>query len=73
VTEHLETGPWDLVLWRNVSIYLRVDLAERITAGIVDRLRPGGYLVVGRAERPPAGLPLTWVCRCIYRKDVHGA
>ncbi len=31
-------------------------------------LRPGGVLVIGKAERPPAGLPLKRRSHCVYQK-----
>lgn len=61
-------GGWDVVLCRNVAIYLRPEqtagLWERLTAG----LRPGGVLVTGKAERPTAGLPLKRIYPSIYQK-----
>ena len=35
--------------------------------GLAGAMAPGGFLIVGKAERPPAGLGLVPVCRCIYR------
>jgi len=65
----IEGGPWDIVLWRNSPMYLAARtcgaLFERLTA----TMTPGGYLVVGKAERPPAGLALTAVARCVYLKQ----
>jgi chemotaxis methyl-accepting protein methylase len=40
-------------------------LFERLTRQLV----PGGFLVVGNAERPPASLKLTQVARCVYRTN----
>lgn len=66
-TRTLPAGPWDLVLCRNLVIYLQSDAAARLFRGIAASLAPGGHLVIGKAERPPAGLPLVPAGRCIYR------
>jgi chemotaxis methyl-accepting protein methylase len=65
-----EPGPWDLILWRNMGIYLNPDAVEHILANLVTALAPGGFLVLGKAERPSArvGVGLLPVCRCIYSK-----
>jgi chemotaxis methyl-accepting protein methylase len=64
----VEPGPWDLVLCRNVAIYLRPDAAARLWQGLASVVRPGGFLVLGRAERP-AGVPgLAMVRPCVYRR-----
>ena len=63
----IEQGPWDVILWRNMGIYLKADAAESVWQGLISVLAPGGVLVAGRAERPPAELPLIYVGRCIYR------
>jgi chemotaxis methyl-accepting protein methylase len=67
-TRDAEPGPWDLVLWRNVAIYLQPQTATAIATRLVAALRPGGFLVVGRAERPLAALGLQRIDACIYRK-----
>jgi chemotaxis protein methyltransferase CheR len=65
----VERGPWDIILWRNVAIYLNTAPAAAIWARLADELAPGGYLIVGKAERPPAGLDLLPIGRCTYRKN----
>ncbi len=40
----------DLILCRNVLIYFTEAAQERILTGLVDALRPGGLLVLGKAE-----------------------
>ena len=67
----VEQGPWDLILWRNVAIYLQPEAAETIWRGLASVLAPRGVLVVGKAERPPASLGLVSVRRCVYRLS-HG-
>lgn len=63
----VEDGPWDMILWRNMAIYLTAEAAGPIWRGLVSALAHGGVLVVGKAERPPVELPLTCMARCIYR------
>lgn len=43
-------GPFDFVLLRNVLIYFDTALKENILRRIADRMRPGGYLLLGAAE-----------------------
>ena len=49
-------GPFDLILCRNLAFtYFDAGLQRRILDQLVRRLRPGGYLVIGRHERLPEG------------------
>jgi chemotaxis protein methyltransferase CheR len=50
---------WDIVLCRNVLMYLTEAHADALTARIADALAPGGYLFVGYAEalRPKPSAP----------------
>ena len=59
---------WDLILFRNVSIYLEEPHATKAWANLCDQLRPGGFVVTGTSEKPPAALPLTRMAAAIYRK-----
>ncbi|WP_035609209.1 CheR family methyltransferase [Haloferula sp. BvORR071] len=60
-------GSCDLILCRNLAIYLAIPTAEILWQRLVCALAPGGFLVVGRAEKPQ--LPgLKCVAPCIYRK-----
>jgi chemotaxis protein methyltransferase CheR len=68
----LEEGPWDMILWRNMAIYLKAEAAASLWRGLTSVLAPRGVLVVGQAERPPVDLPLTCVARCIYRACDEG-
>jgi chemotaxis methyl-accepting protein methylase len=61
-----EDGPWDIILWRNAAIYLKLSPALAVWEALAQALRPGGLLVVGKAERPPASLGLRCVSRGIY-------
>ena len=62
-----EPGPWDLVLWRNMAIYLEPAAAEKLWQAIVAELRLGAYVVAGKADHPPRG-SLERVAACVYRK-----
>jgi chemotaxis protein methyltransferase CheR len=54
--EAMPDGPFDLILCRNVVLtYYQPPLRDVLLARIVDRLRPGGALVVGAHESPPPG------------------
>lgn len=48
-----ERGPWDIILWRNMAIYLQADQAAEIWAQLASQLAPGGYLITGKADHPP--------------------
>ncbi len=67
--EKTADGPWDIILWRNLAIYLNPGPAETLWRRLAGALASEGYLIVGKAERPPAGLGLAPVCRCVYRKS----
>jgi chemotaxis protein methyltransferase CheR len=66
-TARLPDGPWDLALCRNVVIYLEPYEAALTVRRLSATLAPGGFLMVGKAERPPESLGLTAVARCVYR------
>jgi chemotaxis methyl-accepting protein methylase len=72
VGRRIEEGPWDLVLWRNMAIYLQPDSAAVVWRGLASVLAPRGVLVVGKAEQPPAELPLICISRCIYHSCPRG-
>lgn len=59
---------WDVVLCRNLAIYLTHSSANTLWATLTDALVPGGFLVVGKAERPRP-VSLRRVHSCIFRKQ----
>ena len=61
-------GAYDLILFRNVAIYFNEPHAHEVWTQLCDQLAPGGFLVTGKAERPPAALPLVRVGPSVYRK-----
>ena len=65
-----EPGPWDVVLWRNAAIYIETAAAARVYRRLAGTLVPGGFLVVGKAERPPFDAGFVQAGHCLYRK--HG-
>jgi chemotaxis protein methyltransferase CheR len=70
VQDMVQTQPsqrWDLVLCRNVIMYMRPTVILRAWEHLEQALRPGGVLVVGKAERPIAVRPLQMIAPCIYR------
>lgn len=64
----VESGPWHLILWRNMAIYLERQAADELWRKLVAELKPGGYLVTGKADYPTAGLGLVRIAPCIYQK-----
>ncbi|MCC7126732.1 MAG: hypothetical protein IT178_17915, partial [Acidobacteria bacterium] len=67
VLQATPAGPWDLVLCRNVCIYLQSRSADALLRALVQDLRPGGALVLGKAEQPPRGLGLHERARGVYQ------
>ncbi len=63
----IEEGPWDIILWRNMAIYLSTETTASMWRALASALTPEGVLIVGKAERPPAELPLINVRACIFR------
>jgi chemotaxis protein methyltransferase CheR len=62
----IEPGAWDLILCRNLIIYLQPAVVGQLWTGFEKALMPGGLLMLGKAERPlgaprlrPAG-PMLW-------------
>lgn len=66
----VETGPWDMILWRNSAIYMRHESANDIWRQMVGQLRPCGLLMTGKAERPPRDIGLRSMGRCLYLRSV---
>lgn len=64
----LEPGLWDLILFRNTAIYLRTEVSDRLWKQLEGALRPGGVLVLGKAERPTGAKRLEPLAPCIYQR-----
>lgn len=65
----VEKGPWDIILCRNLAIYLRREAGERLWRSLAGELREGGFLVTGKAEHP-ACPGLVRIGPSLYRKVV---
>ncbi len=66
-----ETGRWDLILCRNLAMYFHAPRACTLWRRLEESLRPGGFLIMGRAERPHGTTSLEPFAPCIYRKSTH--
>lgn len=67
VTSHPRRD-WDLILCRNLAIYLESSQASQLWQRLSTQLAPGGWLVTGKAEQPPSSLSLARISPCFYRK-----
>ena len=63
---------WDLILCRNVAIYLQPSASAALWARLAGNLREGGGLVVGKAERPEGRHGLRRLAPCVYQKRNGG-
>lgn len=70
ITRVREPGVWDLILCRNMAMYFQSDASGQLWEALEEMLRPGGYLVLGKAERPTGARRLSWVGPCIYRRTL---
>ncbi|MBM7059110.1 protein-glutamate O-methyltransferase CheR [Pseudomonas sp. UL073] len=67
-----ELGQFDVVLLRNVLIYFDVPTKQQVLKNVLERIKPGGWLMVGHSEAlHDTGLPLELVTSSIYRKVVR--
>lgn len=64
----IEPGPWDLILWRNMAIYLNAEASVEVWHAMVRELAPNGYLVSGKADHPPGHSELVSIGRGIYQR-----
>jgi chemotaxis protein methyltransferase CheR len=62
------SGQWDVILCRNLAIYLDAQSTAKLWTRLVTALAPGGTLVVGKAEQiqHPA---LQRLAHCVYQKQ----
>lgn len=55
-SEEMPDGPFDIICSRYaVCLYMEHEQKAEVLAAMVQRLRPGGFLVVGRKDRLPEG------------------
>jgi chemotaxis methyl-accepting protein methylase len=67
--EHDWNSGWDLILCRNMAIYLEPVAATALWEKLHRCLTPGGILVTGKAERPGGSLPFHRITKCIYQRE----
>jgi chemotaxis methyl-accepting protein methylase len=63
-----EPGGWDVISFRNTAMYMRPEAAYPLWMRFEQALRPGGLLILGKAERPVGAGRLTCVGPCLYRR-----
>jgi len=63
-----EPGAFDLVCCRNMAIYLNPGAAGRLWQTLEATLRPGGVLVLGKAEMPMGAGRMSQVGPSIFRR-----
>jgi chemotaxis protein methyltransferase CheR len=70
VREGSPRGPWDVVLCRNLAIYLEPVARQTLHHLLADCLAPGGLLLLGRSERlsDPRDFGMRFVAPHLYRK-----
>lgn len=64
----IELGAWDLILFRNTAMYFRQRWLAEVWTRIEAALRPGGLLILGRAERPYGVKRLVPVRASVFRR-----
>jgi chemotaxis protein methyltransferase CheR len=64
-----EPGVWDMILCRNLSIYLSPEASSGLWPRLEASLRPSGVLVTGKAERPVGTPQLKLLAPCIWRRS----
>lgn len=69
VLEVQEPGGWDMILCRNLAIYLRADAAGKLWQKLLGSLRPGGVLVLGKAERPQPAESVSVIGPSVFRRN----
>ncbi|MBO9534414.1 MAG: hypothetical protein J7513_15685 [Solirubrobacteraceae bacterium] len=70
VNQGVPGGGWDLVLCRNVAIYLAADQRRELHLALAGSIRLGGFLMLGRSERlhEPTALGVERVAPHLYRR-----
>lgn len=68
-----EEPGWDMILCRNVAIYLEPEAATSLWTRLVSRLRTGGILITGKAERPLEPQSLARLAPSVFQKLSGGS
>jgi chemotaxis methyl-accepting protein methylase len=61
-------GPCDLILFRNVAIYFNDRHGVEAWTRLYDQLAPGGFIITGKAEKPPVELSLIRMAPSVYQR-----
>lgn len=80
VTEEMPSGPFDVILSRYaVCLYLQTTQLSEVLPEMLNRLRPGGFLVIGAKDHLPNGIEQRYGlvaldykqgdARCIFQKQ----
>ncbi len=69
VLRETEPGGWDIILCRNLAIYLRPASAIELWRRLRGALRPGGFLVTGKAEHPGAAEGFRQLAPCLHLRE----
>jgi len=65
----LEPGGWDMILCRNLAMYLSPASAGKLWEELASLLLPGGWLIAGKAERPVPVRRLRAVASCVFQRQ----
>lgn len=71
ILNEFESGLWDTIFFRNTALYLHPDTVQTLWPKLEAALRPGGLLVLGRAERPSGVQRLRAIGPCLYRRQAR--
>jgi chemotaxis protein methyltransferase CheR/two-component system CheB/CheR fusion protein len=58
-----------MIFFRNTAMYFRAEAASLLWESFEMSLRPGGILVLGKAERPVGRKSLVPLAPCVYRRN----
>jgi chemotaxis methyl-accepting protein methylase len=64
----VEPGIWDVIAFRNVAMYFRAEASHRLWDHLETSLRPGGLLILGKAERPPRSKRFAALGPCLFQR-----
>jgi chemotaxis methyl-accepting protein methylase len=64
-----DVAQWDLILCRNLLIYLQPHAVKQLLSRLRTALKPGGFLVLGTAEHPSGGCGFVRLAPCIYQRE----
>ena len=63
------SGKFDIIFLRNVMIYFNVETKKEVISKMIDKLKPGGHLIVGHSESLNGmNTGLNWIRQSVYQK-----